>query len=135
LTLVDSNILIDVLSRDPAWYEWSASRLAECGERGPIVIIDVIFAEICAGFERLEEVEQALAALGVQNVAMTRESLFCAAAAFRDYRRRRGSKSNVLPDFFVGAHAEIEGVPLLTRDQRRYQTYFPSARLIAPEDS
>jgi predicted nucleic acid-binding protein len=134
LTLVDSNILIDVLSRDPAWYDWSASCLAKYSERGPIVIIDVIFAEICAGFERVNDVEQALAALDVEHIATTRQSLFRAATAFRSYRRKSGAKSNVLPDFFVGAHAEVEGIPLLTRDQRRYRTYFPEAQLIAPEN-
>lgn len=134
MTLVDSNVLIDVLSRDPIWYNWSASRLAECAERAPTVIVDAIFAEICASFETVDDVEQALEALGIGHVAMTTRSLFRAASAFREYRRNSGAKTNVLPDFFIGAHAEAEGMYLLTRDRRRYRTYFPAAQLIAPED-
>lgn len=132
MIVVDSNVLIDVLFRDPAWYRWSSAWLALCAERGEAVIIDVIFAEICLSFRTVGHVEEALAALGAVRIPATTASLFRAAPAFRDYRRNGGAKTDALPDFFIGAYADTSGLPLLTRDLRRYRTCFPDAEVIAP---
>ncbi|MFC0240491.1 type II toxin-antitoxin system VapC family toxin [Rhodopseudomonas telluris] len=133
MTLVDSNVLIDFLADDPVWSEWSIERLREAIDRGPLLINDVIYAEVSAGFLKLDDFEAALATLGVTVVALPRAALFLAAKAFVQYRRAGGFRTGVLPDFFIGAHAQVEGLEVLTRDPRKYRVYFPSVALITPQ--
>jgi predicted nucleic acid-binding protein len=132
LTLVDSNVLIDVLIGDPVWLEWSMSRLSECGANSPLFVNDIIFAEIAVTYATVGQVEAALNSLAVERMPFTTNSLFLAATAFQAYRRNSGAKTNVLPDFFIGAQALDQGWAILTRDVSRYRTYFPKVRLIAP---
>lgn len=133
MTLVDTNIFIDLLTRNPDWFE--ASRLAF--ERrmalGAILIVDAVFAELSAGFASEADCSDFLDALAVEHSAMSRQALWRAGRAFRDYRRQGGSKTNVLADFFIGAQAETLGVPLLTRDAGRYRSYFPEIAVLAPQ--
>jgi predicted nucleic acid-binding protein len=132
LTLVDTNIFIDLLTRNPEWFE--ATRLAF--ERrmalGAIVIVDAVFAELAAGFASETDCSDFLDALGVEHSQMSRQALWRAGRAFRDYRMRGGAKTNVLADFFIGAHASVLGAPILTRDLGRYRTYFPEVELVGP---
>ncbi|WP_322514986.1 type II toxin-antitoxin system VapC family toxin [Rhodopseudomonas palustris] len=133
MTLVDSNVLIDFLADDPLWSEWSIQRLREAVDRGSLLINDVIYAEVSAGFLKLDDFEAALATIGVTVAPLPRAALFLAGKAFVQYRRAGGTRTGVLPDFFIGAHAEVESLTLLTRDPRKYQIYFPSVRLITPD--
>lgn len=132
MTLVDTNIFIDLLTRNPDWFE--ASRLAF--ERrmalGTILIVDTVFAELAAGFESEADCSDFLDALAVEHSAMSRQALWRAGRAFRDYRRRGGSKTNVLADFFIGAQASVLGAPILTWDARRYRNYFTEAEPVGP---
>lgn len=132
MTCVDSNVLLDVIQAEPAWLDWSRTRLAACLAAGPLRVNDVVFAEISVSFQAPVEVAAFLAAAGVILERTSPEALFLAARAQLDYRRRGGSRTGVLADFFIGAHACLLDVPLLTRDPRRYRTYFPTLRLIAP---
>lgn len=130
--LVDSNVLLDVLEDDPTWASWSSDRLAECAERSPLVINPIIFAEVSVGFKRIEELVSALPEEFFDYRPLPREAAFLAGKSFLSYRRAGGSRRSPLPDFFIGAHAAVEGLTLLTRDASRYRTYFPTVRLIAP---
>jgi predicted nucleic acid-binding protein len=135
--LIDTNVLIDVLDRDPAWAEWSAEALRRAAAVGPLAINPVIYAELSVDFARIEHLEAALAELEIAVAEIPRRALFEAGKAFRSYRARGGGRADgtrggVLPDFFIGAHARVLGVPLLTRDAGRYRTYFPGLELIAP---
>jgi predicted nucleic acid-binding protein len=132
VTLVDSNVLIDVLTDDPRWFEWSKAHLDDAGRNGPLIINDVIYAETSIRYENIASAEIALERAGVGLVVIPRVALFVAGRAFLQYRRAGGTRTGVLPDFFIGAHAEVEHLPLLTRDPRRYRTYFPGVTLIAP---
>ncbi len=132
MTLVDANVLIDLFIDDPVWSEWSLSRLRECFARGPLIINDVIYAECSTRFGGVGDYEAALATVGVTLQAIPRAALFAAGKAYRRYRRSGGMRTGVLSDFFIGAHAEVARIPLLTRDTQRYRTYFPSVTLIAP---
>jgi predicted nucleic acid-binding protein len=132
VTLVDTNLLLDLLGQDGGWADWSQHMLEAAALRGPLLINDVIFAELSIGFDRLEDCVSVIEALGLERRAIPPGALFLAGKVFRDYRRRGGPRSGVLPDFFIGAHAAHDGLPLLTRDPRRYATNFPSLRLIAP---
>ncbi|GLS21176.1 DNA-binding protein [Labrys miyagiensis] len=132
MVLVDANILIDLVTNDSAWSSWSLARLEEAALAGSILINDVIYSEISMGFQRIEDLDLMLAETMVGLVPMPRAALFLAGKAFRQYRANGGTRTGVLPDFFIGAHAAAQGWPILTRDVRRYQTYFPTVRLIAP---
>lgn len=131
-TLVDSNVLFDYLSEDAEWFDWSAAIMAETAERGPLVINPIIFAEISARYDRIEDVEEALPREYFLRAALPWEAAFLAAKCFATYRRRGGTRTAPLPDFFIGAHAAVTGMSLLTRDPRRYRAYFPKLRLISP---
>jgi predicted nucleic acid-binding protein len=131
-TIVDSNVLLDVLSHDPVWMEWSASRLEELAETSPLIINPVIYAEISYRYSRKEELEDALPSAMLQREPISYDTAFLAAKAHALYRKRRGTKLSPLPDFFIGAHAAVRGYSLLTRDPARYRSYFPTVRLIAP---
>lgn len=132
MILVDTNVLLDVVTDDATWANWSQRQLETWALRGPLVINAVIYAELSIGYERIEELEKVVAATGVTLVEIPRAALFLAVKAFRTYRRRRGLRTGVLPDFFIGAHAAVARLPLLSRDDGRYPTYFPSVELIVP---
>ena len=134
MTLVDTNILLDLVTNDAAWADWSQRHLEAAAVRGAVMINDVVYAELAVGFLRVEEVEAALALAQVNVVPMPREALFLAGKVFQRYRAGGGTRTGVLPDFFIGAHAAVAKLPLLTRDVRRYRTYFPTVQLIAPMD-
>jgi predicted nucleic acid-binding protein len=132
MILVDTNVLLDVVTRDPAWAEWSKRQLDAAALRDQLAINPVVYAELSAGFETIEQVEGVLGTVGITVVQMSRPALFMAARAFQEYRRRGGSRTGVLPDFFIGAHAAVLSAPLITRDATRYRTYFPTIEVIAP---
>jgi predicted nucleic acid-binding protein len=131
-TLVDSNVILDVVTEDPEWLDWSASALAKQADDGPLVINPIVYAEVSAGFDRIEDVEAALPEEFYIREALPWESAFLAGRSFVRYRRRGGGRRSPLPDFYIGAHAVIARMTLLTRDARRYRTYFPGLRIIAP---
>lgn len=132
-TLVDSNILIDVFTGRSRWTEWSVQELTRAGDGGPVFVNQIIYAEISVGFATVEECEWAVEAQGIERIPLPWPSAFLAGRAFTDYRRRGGARRSPLPDFFIGAHAAVEGLRLLTRDSARYRTYFPTIELITPE--
>ncbi|SBV37942.1 Twitching mobility protein PilT [uncultured Stenotrophomonas sp.] len=132
MILVDANVLLDVLTDDPRWFDWSATQLDACATRGRLCINPIIYAEISVGFERIEELDDALPAEAFARLELPWEAGFLAGKAFLNYRRAQGSRTSPLPDFYIGAHAAIAGMPLLTRDARRYRTYFPRLELICP---
>ena len=130
--LVDTNVLIDVVQDEPEWAEWSLRQLRAQSQIHALVINPVVYAELSLSFSSLEALDKALALLELSVMDIPRPALFLAGKAFAQYRRRGGSKTQVLPDFFIGAHAAVMAWPLLTRDANRYRTYFPSLRVIAP---
>jgi predicted nucleic acid-binding protein len=130
--LVDSNVLLDVLTEDPQWFRWSAATLAQQAEQGVLVINPIVYAEVSVGFERIEELEEALPSTLFRREALPWEAGFLAGKCFRTYRRRSGVRRSPLPDFYIGAHAAVTGMALLTRDPARYRTYFPRLEVIAP---
>ena len=132
-TLVDSNVLLDVITEDGSWLEWSSSALASAADDGPLFINPIIYAEVSVRFSRIEDVEEALPRSDYGRLAVPWESAFLAGKAFVDYRRNRGTRSSTLPDFFIGAHAAVAGLRLLTRDAARYRTYFPAVQLTSPD--
>lgn len=131
--LVDTNVLVDVLENDPDWVDWSVGQLRAQSQIHRLVINPVIYAELSLTFSTPQALDDALAGLQIPLADIPRPALFLAGKAFVRYRRQGGSKANVLPDFFIGAHAAVAGLPLLTRDVRRYASYFPTVQLIAPE--
>jgi len=131
-TLVDSNVLIDLFDEDSAWREWSDAMLTRCASRGPLVINPIVFAEVAAGFDSIEDVESALPETYLRREPLPWAAAFLAGRAFVQYRRRGGKTTAPLPDFYIGAHAAVAGHALLTRDARRYRDYFPRLRVIAP---
>jgi predicted nucleic acid-binding protein len=133
MIFVDTNVLMDVTSNDPVWFNWSMQQLDAASLRNRLVINSVVYAELSIGFVAPEEVDAVLATVEVGIIEIPRRALFLAGMAFRDYRRRGGGKTGVLPDFFIGAHAAVLGAPLITRDTARYRSYFPSVELVAPE--
>jgi len=130
--LVDSNVLLDVLTDDPRWSAWSADALADQAERDVLTINPIIYAEVSIGFVRIEDLDAALPAPTFHRLALPWEAAFLAGKCFLAYRKRGGVRSLPLPDFYIGAHASVSGMKLLTRDAARYRTYFPKLRLIAP---
>jgi predicted nucleic acid-binding protein len=132
-TLVDSNVLLDVLTEDAAWLDWSLAALADAAEAGPLVINPVIYAEVSVRFSTVEALEEALPPRDYRREPIPWAASFLAGKVFVDYRRNHGTKASTLPDFFVGAHAAVAGMVLLTRDVGRYRTYFPRVPLIAPQ--
>ena len=131
-TLVDSNVILDVLTDDDEWGDWSSDMLAESARSGMLVINPIVYAEVSIGFERIEDVDDALPTSHYRRLPLPFEAAFLAGQCFLKYRRRGGDRRSPLPDFYIGAHAALAGFTLLTRDPRRYKTYFPSLRLIAP---
>lgn len=135
MTLVDTNVLLDVATDDPKWARWSVHQLDAAAIRGRVLINAVIYAEFSIGYARIEEAERVLAGVGIELTEIPRAALFLAGKVFQRYRAQGGSRTGVLPDFFIGAHAAVSQVPLLTRDPRRYRTYFSGITLIAPDEA
>lgn len=131
-TLVDSCILIDVLADDPQWADWSLDQLDRLGQQGPLIINPLILAEISPRFERAADLETALAGLPLQRSPLPWDAAFLAGQAFRVYRQSGGIKHSPMPDFYIGAHALVQGLRLLTRDVARYRTYFPKLEMVGP---
>lgn len=132
MVLIDTNVLLDVVTNHPQWADWSQGRLEAASARDRLAVNAVVYAELSIGFRRIEEVESLLAKTRIAVEEIPREALFLAAKAFQRYKRRGGTGTGVLPDFFIGAHAAVLGAPLLTRDSRRYADYFPTVELISP---
>jgi predicted nucleic acid-binding protein len=130
--MVDSNVLLDVMGEDQAWFGWSSVAIAHAADRYRLVVNAVIYAEVSNRFSRIEELDQALPRAALDREAIPFEAAFLAGKVFAAYRRRGGSKSAPLPDFFIGAHAAVAGYRLLTRDAARYRMYFPGVSIIAP---
>ena len=130
--LVDSNVLLDVLTDDPRWFAWSADALAAHADREVLAINPIIYAEVSVGFVRIEDLDAALPAPTFHRMALPYDAAFLAGKCFQTYRKRGGARSSPLPDFYIGAHASVSGMKLLTRDAARYRTYFPKLGLIAP---
>lgn len=134
-TLVDANVLLDVLTEDSAWFEWSAEALARAADEGALVINPVIYAEASVRFSRIEDLDEALPPDAFERRSIPYAAAFLAGKCFLAYRRRGGIRRSPLPDFFIGAHAAVAGMHLLTRDAERYRTYFPGLSLVAPSVS
>ena len=131
-TLVDTNVLFDYLSEDSEWFEWSAAMMTDAAEHGTLAINAIIYAEISVRYDRMDDLDNALPSDYFIRAPLPWDAAFLAAKAFERYRRRGGMKRSPLPDFFIGAHAAVTGMTLLTRDARRYRTYFPKLRIISP---
>lgn len=133
MTLIDSNILIDILGGDPLWSHSSIASLADRASQGPIAINEIIYAELAAGFTSQDLLNREIDAIGLTLMRLSKSALCLAGQAFRRYRAGGGARPNVLADFFIGAQASIEGWPILTRDARRYRTYFPDVEVLGVE--
>ena len=133
VTIVDTNILVDLAVRQSAWHAWSSEQVFQAFRRGPIVINPIIYAEFSVRYDDIEEVDRLLPHDEFRRENLPWPAAFAAAAAFRLYRRAGGGRDRILPDFLIGAHAAIRGYALLTRDPKGYRSYFPSIDLISPE--
>ena len=132
MTLVDTNVLLDLFTSDPKWADWSIGQLDAAALRGPLAINDIVYAELSVRFATIEALDAVLAEMGIGMAAMPRAALFLAGKVFQRYRAAGGTRSGVLPDFFVGAHAAVLGCALLSRDAGRYRAYFPGIALVTP---
>jgi len=135
MTLVDTNVLLDVATDDPRWLRWSLYQLDAASVRGRVLINAVVYAEFSIGYARIEEADRVLAAVGIDLTEIPRSALFLAGKVFQRYRAQGGTRTGVLPDFFIGAHAAIARIPLVTRDPRPYRRYFAGITLIAPDET
>lgn len=131
-TLVDTNVLIDFLDQDSHWFDWSAAALSAAADRGIVAINPIIYAEVAVAYRRIEDVDIALPETFLARLHPPWAAAFLAGQVFREYRRRGGKRTSVLPDFLIGAHAAVSGLSLLTRDARRYRQYFPRLRIVQP---
>ena len=130
--LVDSNIILDIVTEDNIWYKWSSKKLSELTLRGRLFINPVIYSEVSIGFERIEDIDSALPESFFIREQIPWEAAFLAGKCFLKYRRSGGVRRSPLPDFFIGAHASVRNMSLLTRDKQRYGEYFPKLKIIAP---
>ena len=130
--LVDSSVILDVFLDDPEWGDWSEGVLSKLSGMHSLCINPIIYTAISIGFERIEELEEVVAVCGLKMVPIPKEALFLAGKVYLRYRKGKGKKVAPLPDFFIGAHAAVEGLELVTRDVRRIKTYFPSVKIISP---
>ncbi|MBT3256013.1 MAG: type II toxin-antitoxin system VapC family toxin [Deltaproteobacteria bacterium] len=130
--LVDSNVVLDVFLNDPKWADWSESKLDEYDQLGILYINSIVYSEISIGFDRIEDLESAIVRAGFQMLEIPKEALFLAGKAYLKYKKRKGTKRTPLPDFFIGAQAAVQNLDLITRDVSRYQSYFPTVKLISP---
>jgi len=133
--LLDTNVLLDVVTDDPRWAGWSQRQMEAWSLKGRLFINAVIYAEVSIGFRQIEELQEVLTLAGIALLEIPRPALFLAGKAFGTYRSKGGRKTGVLPDFFIGAHAAVAGLPLLSRDLGRYRSYFPTLRLVSPDPS
>ncbi len=133
MTLIDTNVLVDVLANDPKWVGWSVSQLDTLRRLGPLFINETIYAETAAGMTAENELKEALRDLRISLERTPTPALFLAGQAFAAYRKSGGTRTGVLPDFFIGAHATVLRLPILTRDVRRFRSYFPKVTLLTPE--
>ena len=131
--LVDSSVILDILTEDEYWFAWSAEALADCAKSNILAVNPIIYAEVSIRFEKVEELDAALPATYFRRLPLPWGAAFLAGKCFLDYRRKGGPKRSPLPDFYIGAHAEVAGMTLLTRDAARYRTYFPTLRIITPD--
>ena len=134
-TLVDSSVVLDLFTDAPIWGESSRRALAEASAMGELLIDDIVYAEVSVGFSRIEALDEAIGGAGFVLAPIPREALFLAGKAFLAYRRRGGTKSAPLPDFIIGAHAAVSGLPLLTRDPERVRAAYPRLRILVPGGS
>jgi predicted nucleic acid-binding protein len=133
MIFVDTNVLVDVVTNHPVWSAWSLRQLEAASLRDRLMVNPVVYSELSIGFAKPEEVDAALVTAEIGIAEMPRAALFLAGKVFRDYRRRGGTRTGVLPDFFIGAHAAVLNAPLITRDVGRYRSYFPTVELVAPD--
>ena len=132
VTLIDSSVVLDIVTDDPAWGDWSADALAQARDDGRPVINPIVYAEVSTGFKRIEDLDETIPASDFEREPLPYQAGFVAGKAFLIYRKRGGVRHSPLPDFYIGAHAAVSGYRLLTRDASRFRTYFPSVELIAP---
>jgi predicted nucleic acid-binding protein len=132
MILIDSNVFLDIYSRDPNWFEWSISTMADVTDRSDVCINPIIYGEISTRFTSIEELDEVLPIDVFRRLSIPYQAAFLAGKAHASYRRRGGTRISTLPDFFIGAHAAVAGYQILTRDPRRFRRYFPSVQLIAP---
>ena len=130
--LVDSNVILDVVNEDAEWFEWSAGQLERLAESRVLIINPIVYSEVSIGFDRIEDLDRALPADFVRREPLPWEAGFLAGKCFLKYRKSGGARRSPLPDFCIGAHAAVSGLTLLTRDAKRYKTYFPKLALISP---
>lgn len=133
MVLVDTNVLLDLVLDDPVWADWSQTQLEIASAGNRLFINPVIYSELSVGFARIEELDRFVDDARLTMFEIPRPALFLAGRAFLGYRKKSGTRTGVLPDFFIGAHAAVVGLPLLTRDRGRYSHYFPTVALIAPD--
>jgi predicted nucleic acid-binding protein len=131
--LVDSNVILDIFLNDPNWADWSVATLANASYNSTLYINQIVYTEVSIGFKKIEELESALHAGGFQMLEIPKEALFLAGKAFLSYRKSKGTKKSPLPDFYIGAQAAVLDMDLITRDEGRYRTYFPTLKIICPE--
>jgi predicted nucleic acid-binding protein len=132
-SLIDTNIILDIVSEDQSWTKWSAEKLRRLGNEGPMLINQIIYAEASTNFFRREEFEQLLTISRIDREQLPFDAAFAAGKAQAEYRRKGGARERTLPDFLIGAHALVKGYQLLTRDARRYRVHFPTVDIIAPD--
>jgi len=133
--LVDSCVLLDLFTDDENWADWSEATLEKYSQTNTLYINSIVYTEISIGFDRVEEVENAIDALGIKVLELPREALFLTGKAYLKYRKNKGTKTLPLPDFFIGAHASVSQFWLVTRDVAKYKTYFPQVNLIHPYEN
>ncbi len=134
VTLVDTCVLLDVLTDDPTWADWAESALSDARDAGELAINAIIYAEVSAGFDTIEDLDDALPTMDFVRQPLPYDAGFIASRAFLTYRKRGGERRSPLPDFYIGAHAAVKRYRLLTRGTARYRSYFPTLTLITPED-
>lgn len=132
--LIDSNVILDIVLKDPQWFNWSSNTVKSFSQSDVLVINTVIYSEVSIGYETIEEVEQLFMPNYFVREPIPWEACFLAGKCFVKYRKRGGTKNSPLPDFFIGAHALVKGLHLMTRDEARYKTYFPTLKLICPRE-
>ena len=131
--LIDSNVILDIVTEDKQWFQWSSETLSHFAEGNTLAINPIIYAEVSIGFDRIEDVEEVLPQHEFHRLPLPWQAAFLAGKCFQAYRRKGGQKRSPLPDFYIGAHAAVAGMALMTRDATRYRTYFPKLTIIAPE--
>jgi predicted nucleic acid-binding protein len=130
--LVDSNVILDVVLEDEEWVDWSSDMLRQQANDAPLFVNPIIYAEVAVGFKRIEDLDDVLPADYYRRLPLPWDAAFLAGQCFLKYRRAGGTRRSPMPDFYIGAHAAVEGLTLLTRDAKRYRAYFPSLRIVAP---